>query len=87
MMKLYVVEFFMNPQQADLILLMQLLGEPLIFLCFWFVFHFELKQINMVKFLFFCRAYDRAAIKFRGSEADINFSIEDYEEDLQQVLF
>lgn len=31
------------------------------------------------------RAYDRAAIKFRGSEADINFSIEDYEEDLQQM--
>ncbi|KAL4013080.1 hypothetical protein IC575_025234 [Cucumis melo] len=31
------------------------------------------------------RAYDRAAIKFRGTEADINFSIEDYEEDLQQM--
>lgn len=33
-----------------------------------------------------CRAYDRAAIKFRGVEADINFSLEDYEEDLKQVL-
>lgn len=32
-----------------------------------------------------CSAYDRAAIKFRGVEADINFSIEDYEEDLKQV--
>lgn len=30
-------------------------------------------------------AYDRAAIKFRGVEADINFSLEDYEEDLKQV--
>nr|ALP44211.1 APETALA2-like protein [Vuralia turcica] len=31
------------------------------------------------------RAYDRAAIKFRGIEADINFNIEDYEEDLKQM--
>ncbi|XP_021659825.2 floral homeotic protein APETALA 2 isoform X2 [Hevea brasiliensis] len=31
------------------------------------------------------RAYDRAAIKFRGVEADINFGIEDYEEDLKQM--
>ncbi|CAK9163319.1 unnamed protein product [Ilex paraguariensis] len=31
------------------------------------------------------RAYDRAAIKFRGLDADINFSITDYEEDLKQV--
>lgn len=31
------------------------------------------------------RAYDRAAIKFRGVEADINFNIEDYEEDLKQM--
>ncbi|XP_042479546.1 AP2-like ethylene-responsive transcription factor TOE3 [Macadamia integrifolia] len=31
------------------------------------------------------RAYDRAAIKFRGVEADINFSIEDYEEDMKQM--
>lgn len=30
-------------------------------------------------------AYDRAAIKFRGVEADINFVLEDYEEDLKQV--
>lgn len=30
-------------------------------------------------------AYDRAAIKFRGVEADINFRIEDYEEDMKQV--
>ncbi|MED6221983.1 AP-2 complex subunit beta, variant 3 [Stylosanthes scabra] len=31
------------------------------------------------------RAYDRAAIKFRGVEADINFNIEDYGEDLKQA--
>ncbi|KAL7141422.1 hypothetical protein ABFS83_08G051600 [Erythranthe nasuta] len=30
-------------------------------------------------------AYDRAAIKFRGVEADINFSLEDYQEDLKQM--
>ncbi|XAR74009.1 hypothetical protein NMG60_11008158 [Bertholletia excelsa] len=31
------------------------------------------------------RAYDRAAIKFRGVEADINFTLEDYEEDMKQM--
>nr|AGI62048.1 AP2-12 [Erycina pusilla] len=31
------------------------------------------------------RAYDRAAIKFRGLGADINFSLNDYEEDLKQM--
>lgn len=38
---------------------------------------------------FFCvsifRAYDRAALKFRGVEADINFTVSDYEEDMKQV--
>ncbi|KAF5766317.1 putative transcription factor AP2-EREBP family [Helianthus annuus] len=31
------------------------------------------------------RAYDRAAIKFRGLEADINFGLQDYEDDLKQM--
>nr|QNI23743.1 AP2/ERF transcription factor [Camptotheca acuminata] len=31
------------------------------------------------------RAYDRAAIKFRGVEADINFSLEEYVEDLKKM--
>ncbi|XVE59143.1 hypothetical protein DITRI_Ditri05aG0022000 [Diplodiscus trichospermus] len=31
------------------------------------------------------RAYDRAAIKFRGVNADINFSLSDYEDDMKQM--
>lgn len=31
------------------------------------------------------RAYDRAAIKFRGVDADINFTLTDYQEDLDQT--
>ncbi|KAL8136655.1 hypothetical protein V2J09_002656 [Rumex salicifolius] len=31
------------------------------------------------------RAYDRAAIKFRGVEADINFELGDYEEEMPQM--
>ncbi|KAK4785807.1 hypothetical protein SAY86_002496 [Trapa natans] len=31
------------------------------------------------------RTYDRAAIKFRGVDADINFNLIDYEEDLKQM--
>lgn len=31
------------------------------------------------------RAYDRAAIKFRGVGADINFNLNDYDDDLKQT--
>ncbi|CAA2955301.1 ethylene-responsive transcription factor RAP2-7-like isoform X2 [Olea europaea subsp. europaea] len=31
------------------------------------------------------RAYDRAAIKFRGVDADINFNLADYKEDMKQM--
>ncbi|KAL3720142.1 hypothetical protein ACJRO7_005037 [Eucalyptus globulus] len=31
------------------------------------------------------RAYDRAAIKFRGLDADINFNLSDYEDDFKQM--
>lgn len=31
------------------------------------------------------RAYDRAAIKFRGVDADINFNISDYDEDMKHM--
>ncbi|KAG8387742.1 hypothetical protein BUALT_Bualt02G0053000 [Buddleja alternifolia] len=31
------------------------------------------------------RAYDRAAIKFRGVDADINFNLSDYDEDMKQT--
>ncbi|MFS7953563.1 putative transcription factor AP2-EREBP family [Helianthus anomalus] len=32
------------------------------------------------------RAYDQAAIKFRGVDADINFNLNDYEEDMKQLM-
>ncbi len=32
------------------------------------------------------RAYDQAAIKFRGVEADINFTLDDYKEDIKKVI-
>ncbi|QHO23955.1 AP2-like ethylene-responsive transcription factor SNZ [Arachis hypogaea] len=31
------------------------------------------------------RAYDRAAIKFRSIDADINFNVSDYDEDIKQM--
>ncbi|XP_057981867.1 ethylene-responsive transcription factor RAP2-7-like isoform X2 [Malania oleifera] len=31
------------------------------------------------------RAYDRAAIKFRGVDADINFNVSDYDEEMKQM--
>ncbi|KAL3646733.1 hypothetical protein CASFOL_009280 [Castilleja foliolosa] len=37
------------------------------------------------RLLFVSQAYDRAALKFRGVEADINFILNDYEEDMKQT--
>ena len=37
--------------------------------------------INLIDF----RAYDQAAIKFRGVDADINFALYDYKEDIKKV--
>jgi hypothetical protein len=33
----------------------------------------------------FSRAYDQAAIKFRGVSADINFTLDDYKDDIKKV--
>jgi len=63
---------------------MQLLGEHS--LSPRFSLSLSLPELILLLLLLLCSAYDRAAIKFRGVEADINFSIEDYEDDLKQVL-
>ncbi|EFJ31745.1 hypothetical protein SELMODRAFT_38574, partial [Selaginella moellendorffii] len=33
------------------------------------------------------RAYDKAAIKFRGMDADINFNLSDYQEEIKQASY
>jgi AP2-like factor (euAP2 lineage) len=33
-----------------------------------------------------CRAYDQAAIKFRGVNADINFTLTDYKDEIKKVM-
>ncbi|XP_073221157.1 floral homeotic protein APETALA 2-like [Cicer arietinum] len=38
----------------------------------------------VLAFLFF-RAYDRAAIKLCGVDADINFNVSDYDDDIKQM--
>lgn len=40
---------------------------------------------NLILLINGIRAYDRAAIKFRGVDADINFNLSDYDEDMKQV--
>ena len=72
----------MNWLQVDSIRHMQLLGEHSLSPRF----SLSLSPPELILLLLLCSAYDRAAIKFRGVEADINFSIEDYEDDLKQVL-
>ncbi|KAK2365261.1 ethylene-responsive transcription factor RAP2-7 [Trifolium repens] len=43
-----------------------------------------MRFLNM-SFCSILRAYDRAAIKFRGVDADINFNVSDYDEDIKQL--
>lgn len=52
-------------------------------ICGLFLFRFFFFGINL---LYDFRAYDRAAIKFRGTDADINFTVTDYDEDIKQVV-
>lgn len=35
--------------------------------------------------MYICRAYDQAAIKFRGVNADINFTLDDYKDEMKKV--
>lgn len=49
----------------------------------------EVEEVPLMVIEFGCfdfRAYDRAALKFRGVEADINFNLSDYDEDMKQVV-
>ncbi|RHN69572.1 putative transcription factor AP2-EREBP family [Medicago truncatula] len=44
----------------------------------------EIAQVDLTQ-LMLLLAYDRAAIKFRGVGADINFNLNDYDDDLKQT--
>lgn len=61
------------------------LHNPIFFNSQLSLFWFRICETNICKSVYILSAYDRAAIKFRGVEADINFSLEDYEEDMKQV--
>lgn len=74
--------------QVDLILLMLQLGMYMINWLWSWNFCCVFVVLCLVKFEYIIvtyRAYDRAAIKFRGVEADINFNLGDYEEDMKRV--
>lgn len=49
-------------------------------------FSLNLNQLTWDFYVLY-RAYDRAAVKFRGIDADINFTVSDYEEDMKQVEY
>lgn len=61
------------------------LHNPIFFNSQLSLFWLRICETNICKSVYILSAYDRAAIKFRGVEADINFSLEDYEEDMKQV--
>ncbi|PPR91526.1 hypothetical protein GOBAR_AA29162 [Gossypium barbadense] len=42
------------------------------------------KQVGLIQHML-RQAYDRAAIKFRGTDADINFNVSDYDDDIKQM--
>ena len=54
-------------------------------ICVLFLFLFFPFFLGIYFVVYDFRAYDRAAIKFRGTDADINFTVSDYDEDIKQV--
>ena len=52
----------------------------------WYLILFSYIKTLILALMWYCRAYDRAALRFRGLNADINFDKAEYEEDMSQVI-